>query len=70
MLADYIDSILMLLVGIYSCAVGFGAMPAPSRDPVAGQQWLARYGKLFRIVGPLLILSALILGAAKYFGVD
>jgi hypothetical protein len=68
MLADYIDSIIMLFVGIYACAVGFGAVPAPSREPAAGQQWLARYGKLFRIVGPLLIVISLILGAAKYFG--
>lgn len=68
MLADYIDSIIMLFVGVYACAVGFGAMPAPSKDPIAGQQWLARYGKLFRIIGPLLIVIALILAAAKYFG--
>ena len=68
MLADYIDSIFMLLVGAYACAVGFGALPAPSKDPVAGQQWFARYGKMFRIIGPLLIVIALILAGAKYSG--
>jgi hypothetical protein len=70
MLAQYIDSIIMLFVGVYACAVGFGAMPPPpSRDPVAGQQWLARYGRLFRIIGPLLIVLALALAAGKYFRV-
>lgn len=70
MLAQYIDSIITLLVGAYACAVGYGAMaPPPARDPAAGQQWLARYGKLFRIIGPLLIVIALILAAAKFFGV-
>lgn len=68
MLAEYIDSIIMLFVGAYACAVGFGAMPAPSKDPVAGQQWLARYGKLFKVIGPLLIVIALILAAARHFG--
>jgi hypothetical protein len=70
MLAQYIDSIIMLLVGAYACAVGFGAMPAPSKDPIAGQQWLARYGKLFKIIGPLLIVIALLLAAGKYFGLE
>jgi hypothetical protein len=66
--ADYIDSIIMLGVGAYACAIGYGGLPAPSKDPVAGQQWLARYGKLFRIIGPLLIVIALILAAARAFG--
>jgi hypothetical protein len=70
MLAQYIDSIIMLFVGAYACAVGFGAMaPPPARDPVAGQRWLARYGKLFRIIGPLLVVLALVLAAGKYFQV-
>jgi len=67
MLADYIDSIFMLLVGVYACAVGFGALPAPSKDPVAGQQWILRYGKMFRIIGPLLIVIALVIAAGKFF---
>jgi hypothetical protein len=68
MLAQYIDSIIMLFVGAYACAVGFGKLPAPpSKDPVAAQQWLARYGKLFRIIGPLLIVIALILAVGRRF---
>lgn len=70
MLAHYIDSIIMLLVGAYACAVGFGAMPAPSKDPIAAQQWLARYSKLFRIIGPLLVVIALILAAGKRFSIE
>jgi hypothetical protein len=70
MLAEYIDSIFMLFVGVYACAVGFGAIAPPAAgDPVAGQQWFARYGKLFRIIGPLLVLIALVLAVGKYFGI-
>jgi hypothetical protein len=68
MLAQYIDSIIMLGVGAYACAVGFGAMPAPSKDPIAAEQWRARYGKLLRIIGPLLVVIALILAGARYSG--
>jgi hypothetical protein len=67
MLAQYIDSIIMLLIGAYACSVGYGAMAPPSRDPVAGQQWLDRYGRMFRIIGPLLIVIAVILAASRYF---
>jgi len=70
MLAEYIDSIFTLLVGIYASAVGFGAIAPPwSDDPGAGHQWFARYGKLFRIIGPTLVVIALVLAAGKYFKV-
>jgi hypothetical protein len=47
--------------------VAFGRLPAPAKDPIAGKQWLAQYGKLFKIGGPLLVVISLILAAAKFF---
>lgn len=70
MISAYIDSIIMLLAGVYVAAVGFGWLPSPSKDLVSGQQWLSRYGKLFKIIGPLLIIIALSLIAARFFGVN
>lgn len=67
MIAEYIDSIIMLCVGLYVSAVSFGRLPAPTKDPIAGKQWLVQYRKFFKIGGPLLIVISLILAAAKFF---
>jgi hypothetical protein len=68
MIAEYIDSIIMFCVGLWVSGIGFGRLPAPTKDPIAGKQWLAQYGKLFKIIGPLLVVGSLILAAAKFFG--
>jgi hypothetical protein len=66
MIAEYIDSIIMFCVGLYGSAVGFGLLPAPIKDPIAGKQWLAQWGKFFKIGGPLLVVISLILAVAKF----
>ena len=68
MLAAYIDSIIMFAVGAYATAVAFGRLPPPTKDAAAGQQWLARYGTWFRILGPMLILIALVLAGSQAAG--
>ena len=70
MLAAYIDSIIMFAVGAYATAVAFGQLPAPTKDVAAGQQWLARYGNWFKIIGPMLMLIALILAYSHAAGLD
>ena len=69
MLAEYIDSIIMFLAGAYFTAVAFGRLPPPSKDPVAGQQWLARFGKMLKVIGPLLVVISIALAGATFFGV-
>ena len=69
MLAAYIDSIIMFYVGAYFTAVAFGRLPA-SKDPIAQQQWLARFGKMFKILGPLLMAIFVALAAARGFGIN
>lgn len=61
MLAEYFDSIMMFAVGAYATAVAFGQLPPPMSDVAAGRQWLARYGNWFKIIGPMLIVIAVIL---------
>jgi hypothetical protein len=68
MIAEYIDSIILFCVGLWASGVVFGRLPAPTKDTVAGQKWLAQYGKLFRIAGPSLVAISLILAAGRFFG--
>jgi hypothetical protein len=70
MLAAYFDSIMMFAVGAYATAVAFGRLPPPVKDVAAGQQWLARYESWFRIIGPMLMLIALILAYTHAAGLD
>ena len=68
MLAAYIDSIIMFAVGVYATGVGFGQLAPPTKDVTAGRQWLARYGNWFRILGPIMMLIALILAYGQAAG--
>ena len=68
MLAAYFDSIMMFAVGAYATGVGFGRLPPPTTNVAAEQQWFARYGTWFRIVGPMLILIPLILAYGQAAG--
>lgn len=68
MLVAYFDSIMMLVVGAYATAVAFGRLPPPTQNMAAGQQCLVRYGNWFRIIGPMLILIALILAYGQATG--
>ncbi len=69
MIAGYMDSIIMLLFGAYFTAVAFGRLPPPTKDPAAGQRWLARFGKTLKVIGPSLLVVSTALAAAKFFGI-
>jgi hypothetical protein len=68
MLAEYIDSIIMFSVGVYATGVAFGQLAPPTKDMAAGQKWLARYGAWFKILGPMMMLIALILAYSHAAG--
>jgi hypothetical protein len=68
MLAAYIDSIIMFAAGAYATAVAFGRLAPPTKEVAAGQQWLARYGQWFKVLGPMLMLIALILAYSHAAG--
>lgn len=68
MIAESIDSIIMFAGGAYATAMGYGWLPASSKNPAAGEKWMLRYGKLLKIVGPLLVVVAVALWAARFFG--
>jgi hypothetical protein len=66
----YIDQIIMFCVGVWATGVGYGFVPALGKDAAAQEQWKARFGKLFKIAGPLLIVIALALVVAQLSGVQ
>lgn len=67
MLAAYIDWIIMGLFGAWVTGVGYGFFPVPGKDPAAKEQWFARFGKLFKIIGPLLMVIAIALAGLQAF---
>jgi len=68
MFANYIDDLIMLCVGAWATAVGFGYLQMPVRDPLARQQWQARFGTMFKWIGPILIVIAVVLAVSKGAG--
>ena len=68
MLAAYIDQIIMFAVGAWATGVGYGFLPALGKDAAAKEQWKAKFGKLFKFIGPALIVIALTLAAGQYIG--
>ena len=68
MLATYIDQIIMFFVGAWATGIGYGFLPALGKDAAAQLQWRTRFGKIFKIIGPLLIVIASVLAVGRYFG--
>lgn len=68
MLASYIDEIIMFCVGVWATATGFGYLQVPVKDPMARQQWQARFGKILKWIGPALLVISVGLAAMKNAG--
>lgn len=68
MLANYIDEIIMFCVGAWATATGFGYLQIPVKDPFARQQWQARFGRMLKWIGPLLLVISVGLAAMKSAG--
>lgn len=60
----HIDQVIMFCAGAWGTAVGWGRVSV-SRNAEAQQKWLARFGPPFRVLGPVLMLIALALAAAR-----
>jgi hypothetical protein len=63
--AGYIDQIIMFAVGVYGTSVGFGWLPSPA-PRMSAEDWQRRYGRLFKVIGPLLIVVSLLLAIGQY----
>ena len=69
MIANYIDELIMFCVGAWATAVGFGYLQMPAKDPVARQQWQARFGTMFKYIGPILLVISVVLAVSRGAGV-
>jgi hypothetical protein len=56
-----IDALIMLAVGIYVSAVGFGFVPAPGQSNPNAPAWARAAIKHFVWLGPLLVIIAIFL---------
>lgn len=65
MIAAYIDEIIMFCAGAWMTAVGFGFLPPPGQNPAGNMAWLARFGTLFKWIGPLLVVISIVLAIAS-----
>lgn len=56
-----IDGIIMCLVGLWATMVGFRVLGARPGQSPRWDQWHERYGKLVRVLGPVVVLCGLAL---------
>ena len=47
------------MIAIWATLVAFGRIRPPTRDTPAFSNWLARHGRLMKVLGPITIASGL-----------
>jgi len=57
-LYDIVDVAISIIGGIYIYLVAIGKINI-SKDKEKSQQWIEKYGKIMKIIGPLLMLFGL-----------
>jgi hypothetical protein len=58
-LAQNIDALIQLLGGAYCTYLAFRGVPAGTAKAAEWQAWLARWGLLLKILGPILMIAGL-----------
>jgi hypothetical protein len=58
-LAQNIDALIQLLGGAYCTYLAFRGVPAGTAKVAEWQAWLARWGLLLKILGPILMIAGL-----------
>lgn len=60
MLAQNIDALITVTAGAFCTYVAYSGVPVGSQKPHEWQQWHARWGRLLKWIGPLLIAMGLL----------
>jgi hypothetical protein len=55
-----IQSVAMILLGVWFFLIGMGKAKV-SKNPEANDQFVAKWGKLFLVAGPVMILAGVVL---------
>lgn len=70
-MAEYYENvlfvILVLALGGWSTAVGYGYWLPPVKDMAEADAWKARHGRKLKVIGPLMILIACLYTALQFF---
>jgi hypothetical protein len=59
--------VMMLAVGGWSTAVGYGYWLPPIKDMGEADAWMARHGRKLRMLGPLMLVIAVVYAVLKFF---
>jgi hypothetical protein len=70
-MAEYCENVLsvirLLAAGGWPTVVGYGYWLPPIKDPGEADAWMARHGRKRKMLGPLMLLIALVYTALKIF---
>ncbi len=70
-MAEYYQNVLFLVMvlalGGWSTAVGYGYWLPPVKDMAQADAWKTRHGRKLRLIGPLMILIACLYTALQLF---
>jgi hypothetical protein len=58
-LAQNVDALIPLFGGAYCTYLAFRGVPAGTAKVAEWQAWLARWGRLLKILGPILMIAGL-----------
>jgi hypothetical protein len=61
---DWIE-LIVIFGGIYLTLMAYSVIPIHSKDPEKAKLWHKKFGKLSKILGPIMVLF----GVAKLFGI-
>jgi len=65
-MGDVVNFSIMALAGIWMTCVGFRVIPPPGRGGLqAKDEWLRRWGRVFKVMGPVAILSGSLHGKPR-----
>jgi len=55
-----LEGIIPIIGGVLILLYGNGTLPKNPKDPEKLEQWRAKYGKLIKILGPIVILFGIL----------
>jgi len=59
-----IDGVIMACIGLFVALIGYRKIQIPASPQFDSARWFARYGRMFRITGPLLVLCGVAIALA------
>lgn len=58
---DKLSGIIFVLFGIYSLLLAYHILPRNPKDPERAELWHRKYGKIMKILSPIIIVFGILL---------